>query len=784
MFSSVIWNLNIRWISISELLNFQYMISIVGLLLQKISYISRFRSMFDIPETSSARMRAIPVAANETYSRSTDQPNHEDGWEHLSAEEKLAAEESLSVYCKPVELYNYLQQRAIDKPLFLQRCLDYRIRAKRKKRILMRVSWLWKDDKTRSLFPLCICLARLDPNNGAEGAQRYHFVRISTFRGPSGIDGNRNTKIKVNFMLPELDKLHVEANSGKYFVLIFASVESPISLSRVNASLMPLEMASNESRGGEKCLYGKVSLKDLLGRKTKFWSDIDLLPCILMYCLRRKSKSISIPDSRDSQVEVCSSISIQDSRDSQDEGELKQLKISHYVEEFGARENSPCRTHASREVASMSSSLSHILWLKEGNVSFNYRYYNNKLQRTEVTEDFSCAFCLVRCATYKGLKCHLSSSHDFFNFEFSEDCPSVYVSVTTDIWRLEIIAHDVDPRVQTFLYCAKPPKRREPKNVSHGRADDADQQLLDPEIPTGDTELLENANGLNAVVLHPGPDCVPSISDHDNGTHAMLQVDHEGVSNAILHSDPDCVPSISDHDNGTHAMLLVDHEGVSNAILHPDPDCVPSISDHDNGTHAVLHVDHEGVSNAILHPDLDCVPSISEHDHETPAVPQVGNKGKLSIEHYDPKIVARLKKRNFCHSHKYQAMELEEALVDEDSEDEINEEVQEIEDRRKLAILDATDNDKRFLPMWNSFIKKHRVLADGHMNWACEAFTKYHCAELAQSPTLAWHWRVFMFKLLIQGLQEARTINKCCIILEQYRKLNSDISQRLKKIRF
>lgn len=32
---------------------------------------------------------------------------------HLSPEEQIAAEESLSIYCKPVELYNILQRRAV-----------------------------------------------------------------------------------------------------------------------------------------------------------------------------------------------------------------------------------------------------------------------------------------------------------------------------------------------------------------------------------------------------------------------------------------------------------------------------------------------------------------------------------------------------------------------------------------------------------------------------------------------------------------------------------------------
>lgn len=38
---------------------------------------------------------------------------------HLSAEEEAAAEESLSSYCKPVELYNILQRRGIQSVIHL-----------------------------------------------------------------------------------------------------------------------------------------------------------------------------------------------------------------------------------------------------------------------------------------------------------------------------------------------------------------------------------------------------------------------------------------------------------------------------------------------------------------------------------------------------------------------------------------------------------------------------------------------------------------------------------------
>lgn len=43
----------------------------------------------------------------------------QDSATHLSAEEEIAAEESLSSYCKPVELYNILQRRAVRNVMYL-----------------------------------------------------------------------------------------------------------------------------------------------------------------------------------------------------------------------------------------------------------------------------------------------------------------------------------------------------------------------------------------------------------------------------------------------------------------------------------------------------------------------------------------------------------------------------------------------------------------------------------------------------------------------------------------
>ncbi|BFG31301.1 hypothetical protein CerSpe_175750 [Prunus speciosa] len=76
---------------------------------------------------------------------------------------------------------------------------------------------------------------------------------------------------------------------------------------------------------------------------------------------------------------------------------------------------------------------------RTGIVIFNYRDYNNTLRKTEVTEGFTCPFCLMQCASFKGLRYHLCSSHDLFNFEFwvTGEYQAVNVSVKIDILRSE-----------------------------------------------------------------------------------------------------------------------------------------------------------------------------------------------------------------------------------------------------------------------------------------------------------------------------------------------------------
>lgn len=52
-------------------------------------------------------------------SRNINQTGHPGAVVDLAAEEELDAEESFSTYCKPLEFYNSLRQREIDKVIHL-----------------------------------------------------------------------------------------------------------------------------------------------------------------------------------------------------------------------------------------------------------------------------------------------------------------------------------------------------------------------------------------------------------------------------------------------------------------------------------------------------------------------------------------------------------------------------------------------------------------------------------------------------------------------------------------
>ncbi|MQL96717.1 hypothetical protein Taro_029404 [Colocasia esculenta] len=505
----------------------------------------------------------------------------------------------------------------------------------------------------------------------------------------------------------------------------------------------------------------------------------------------------------------------------------------------------------------------------------------------EVTEDFSCPFCLAKCASYKGLRCHLTSSHDLFNFEFwvTEEYQAVNVSVKTDVWRSEktfqcdqgwiemvkrvggsamadldpdsdpaihacdpipilsspilmtpphlgalypsiwpwcflssmaslgegssfacfplppslavqgvdkfdlhlrntdIVADGVDPRLQTFCYWSRPSRRRRSLN------------------------LMQNVNHVHAhAVKLDSPKVLRDIS------HASLTGKDKVITDAELPNGLNGGPSEKE-DECSKAHCKFARYGSENT--------------HSESTEQVFYNPGTiGICAASAQaPAADeCNQPVSGgNNHATTAMLQFAKTRKLFVEKADPKNRVLLQKRQFFHSHRAQGWEprimssvshvencdistnllmmidmrfyleilgdtwttlsanpmaLEQVLSDRDSEDEVDDDIADFEDRRMLDdFVDVTKDEKQIMHLWNSFVRKQRVLADGHIPWACEAFTKLHGHDFVREPALMWCWRLFMVKLWNHSLLDARTMNNCNMLLEKYQSEGSDLKQ-------
>ncbi|XP_014521268.1 polycomb group protein EMBRYONIC FLOWER 2 isoform X4 [Vigna radiata var. radiata] len=358
--------------------------------------------------------------------------------------------------------------------------------------------------------------------------------------------------------------------------------------------------------------------------------------------------------------------------------------------------------------------------LRAGIVIFNYRDHYNMLRKTEVTEDFSCPFCLMQCGSFKGLRLHLCSSHDLFNFEFwvTEDYQAVNVSVKVDILRSENVADGIIPQLQTFFFCSRPRKRRRKDSVQNEKRSNVKFMELDSP---------------------------------------------EDIQNGFILKDDDILcckgENVSRTSRNEKILLSGRNDGRKSGPDHPGT--------MDDLEHVESSFNISGVSIAMPQSsgDPECSKSVCKSD---PALP-VKSK-KLSMDRSDSRNRMLLQKRLFFHSHRVQPMAPEQVLSDRDSEDEVDDDIADLEDRRMLDdFVDVSKDEKQLMHLWNSFMRKQRVLADGHVPWACEAFSKLHGKELVTSPTLFWCWRLFMIKLWNHGLLDACTMNNCNRTLDSYR---------------
>ncbi|CAM0908253.1 unnamed protein product [Alopecurus aequalis] len=599
------------------------------------------------------------------YPRSADQTCGQQTRALLSPDEE---QECLALYCKPVELYNIIRERDIKYPLSLQRCLCYKIEAKRKKRIRISVSISGTANTelpAHSIFPLHVLFARATSNDSLDGhSPVYRFSRACLLTSFSESGDSDHTK--ATFTIPNLKSLATSQVRNLNIILISYGQRGK-NLSE-NFSENHMEYSSPQKLGGQ-CSWGKIpidllcsSLDDCvtlsLGRIVELTSEISMSPGFIEPTFIEHGSCLTFCSRK---ADATGSYELQVSIDAQEAG-VKGTQSSSY--NLYSYDDVPLPL------------LPHIIRLRTGNVLFKYNHSENFL-RSEVTEDFSCSICLVKCGSFKGLEYHLTSSHELFRFEFlvSEDYQVVNVNLKVDrTAELLTTAGDRgDERSKNmFFYRSRFKKRRRRLETT-----------------------VEKTNHVHPHIMEPG-------------------------------SPGNTVPV---HNDVVESRLPV------------------------NMGHVHAHIAELGSSkDAHKGSEVDYVPNENEF----------GKSRKLSVDRADPRNRLLLQKREFYHSQKAQRMDLDEVLADHDSEDEIDDDIGDFEDRTMLdGFSDVTKDEKRIMHMWNSFVRRQSVLADGHIPWACEAFSRQHGRELVDNPALRWSWRLVMIKLWNHSLLDARTMDTC-----------------------
>ncbi|PON69774.1 hypothetical protein PanWU01x14_085580 [Parasponia andersonii] len=289
----------------------------------------------------------------------------------MSAEEEMAAEESLSIYCKPVEFYNILQRRAIRNGYLLVTSSKlelvevFEVTSVSGKgnqfgvfqiKIQMTVSLSRTENEgvqTQNLFPLYVFLARLVTDVAhAEYSAVYRFNRACMLTSSTGVEG-RN-QVQANFVLPDINKLAFEAKSGSVSILLVSFMGVQNSFGGINLLKGPFDMASFSSKLGGYCLWGKIPLESLytswenspnfsLGQRAEMISTIDMYSCFLKLSSSNEEKCISIEVPHNLETVNTS----------------QHIQVTVSAEEFGAKEKSPYNSYMCNDVPS--SSLSHII---------------------------------------------------------------------------------------------------------------------------------------------------------------------------------------------------------------------------------------------------------------------------------------------------------------------------------------------------------------------------------------------------------------------------------------
>ncbi|CAM6094782.1 unnamed protein product [Calypogeia fissa] len=711
-----------------------------------------------------------------------DLPNRTKGSHWISAVDEKQAEESLSLYCKPVELYNIIQERSKQQPLFLQRCLSYKISAAFRRRIKMTISvtgYLATRPKEKETVPsngssmrsVFVMVTRpvKSPVSVEEVEYRLRPVQILKVGG-----SHHSASTGISFILPELGQLVQDAKNGD--VILFVMGDSDVGRG---------SQATTFDNSTGPVVWGKLAMSALClnwlrtNKENAHQNTLDGngVESTATICLRHGD--LQLEDSfagKNIRFSTMAATSAQKSLYLQ-----VQLEVLILGVEVGQTiRNGKPPTNGTVPKSALPYSLSHAWRPRIGRVVFHYLYYHGVLRKTEVTENFSCPFCLNHCASFKGLRGHLNASHDLFNFEYLVSGELQVVNVTC---RPEVVGpqgniRDVDglsdPRVKNFSYWfpwSRLRRRRLP--VSSG------QHLQDEQLPR--TVLLKGASDLAEEPPLQGVPVLQQTGDHHdqnlNPVLATAELVHseERLEDSLVHKPSSKVP------NGLSMKGLKHGDDIPLQQEHKKPldnDGLGLVGKQQRSAQAQKRQRMKGVLGERTHsrsrpgPTFGgaCASAGGQDLDDCGQQQGLSIPNKAAVDRPDiPRTHALLQKRQYFHSHTAQPMDAEQLFGDRDSEDEVDPVIADLEDRRMLDdFVDVTPEEKEIMHLWNSFVRRNRVVADGHCPWACGEFSRENAHRFGENPALRRCLMLFLVKLWNHHLVDGPTISKCLTIVDSH----------------
>eukprot|EP00850_Spirogloea_muscicola_P012844 SM000085S23194 [mRNA] locus=s85:44517:53307:+ [translate_table: standard] len=300
-----------------------------------------------------------------------------------------------------------------------------------------------------------------------------------------------------------------------------------------------------------------------------------------------------------------------------------------------------------------------------------------------VIEQHACPFCLLLCGFFQSLEHHLRACHDLFHFAFHPDaCP---------------------PRVDVI--CAQPYHHK---------------------VCSGPTTLPDS---LSPDALTRGSNSVGATADPCMFAPRVAVLTEAAAATTRACSRPAQVATRS-----LPLQPFVLWSGrQKRASLERRAPAGPAVPREEQWRQLQVALS----SAALLSSSVASMPSIMP--------PSLPLKARLSASAYKARrgnapctaSKQRLQSRTFYHSRSAQPLSISELLSDQDSEDDMDEEVADLESARRLDEFDdVVAEEKEVMYLWNSFVRRQRMFADLHCEWACQAFARQHATHFASRPSL------------------------------------------------